>query len=66
MLHAEGRGTVSNPSLSADLTIRKPRLDGRPWDDFAVHLQLGDHRLDVLADLNFMLKGYNPTRQWDV
>ena len=56
VLHIDGQGTVSNPALSAKMTIRKPRLDGRPWNDFVFDLQLRDQRLDVAADLNFMLK----------
>ena len=57
-LQVRGQGTISNPSLSADLTIRNPRLNNHAWNDFAINCQLQDNRLDVTADLNFTLNAH--------
>ena len=53
----QGGGTIADPQLSADITIRDPLIDDRAWKDAGIHLQLMENQLDVSADLNFNLKG---------
>jgi translocation and assembly module TamB len=55
-LSLNGRGTLTNPTAAAELTVHQPRLNRRPWDDFHLNVKLENHRLVLDADLNFAFK----------
>ncbi len=54
----DAAGSIDNPSLNADLTVRQPRLDHQPWEDFHLKLDLSEQQLALSANLNFNLKAH--------
>lgn len=54
-LRLQANGTIDNPQMDADLTVRNPRLNHQPWDDFHLTAHILRHRLKLAADLNFNL-----------
>lgn len=54
-LRLKADGTIDNPQMEAELTVRDPRLNHQPWNDFHLTGRLLRHRLKLAADLNFNL-----------
>jgi autotransporter translocation and assembly factor TamB len=54
-LRLQADGTIDNPQMNADLTVRDPRLNHQPWDDFHLTGSILGRRLTLTADLNFNL-----------
>ncbi len=55
-LSMKGQGTLQKPRVTAVMTVRQPRLNGQPWDDFHLQARLQEREVDLEADLNFKLK----------
>jgi translocation and assembly module TamB len=55
-LDLNGAGTLENPQMSANVSVRQPRLNKQPWDDFNLTAHVAARRLEVAAHLNFDLK----------
>lgn len=58
VLALRGQGTLRKPVLNAEVTVRQPRLNNQPWNDFHLKADLRDRVLDLDADLNFTLKAH--------
>lgn len=54
-LRLKATGTTDDPQMDAELTVRNPRLNNQPWDDFHLTAHIHEHRLKLAADLNFNL-----------
>jgi len=52
------QGTLQDPTGTANLHIRAPRIGDQRWDDFNVDVRLQDSQLEAKADLNFDLSGH--------
>ncbi len=57
-LRLGGSGTFGQPDITAELEVLGPRFRDQPLDDFRVRAHLVERRLDLVAGLNFDLKGY--------
>ena len=55
-LSLNGRGAVENPLVTAEMTVRQPKLNHQAWDDFHLNARLEKHQLILDASLNFALK----------
>jgi translocation and assembly module TamB len=58
VLSLKGQGTLQKPLVTAEMTVRQPRLNNQPWDDFHLTARLQERALDLDADLNFTLKAH--------
>ena len=55
----EGRGSLANPLVKAEMTVRQPEFNGQPWEDFHLLATLRQRELDVDADLNFKVRAHS-------
>jgi len=50
---ASGHGTLENPQLKGDITLKNLRFKGKSFEDFQIHLDLHDKIARISGKLNF-------------
>lgn len=58
VLSLKGQGTLQKPLVTGEMTVRQPKLNNQPWDDFHLKARLQERAVELDADLNFTLNAH--------